>query len=141
LEQTSARERIPHPNLGAHDLYFEPPFILRIVLHGDLVAGEMTAIVDASARVGARSEHGIVALIDIGDQGIISTEARKIAANQANVYRALTLFGGNRIQRALGNLMLRVIGLVQKNAVPTQIFKDEREAHTWIEASLAEEKI
>jgi hypothetical protein len=98
----------------------------------------MTAILDASA---ATNERDLIALIDINDLGVINAEARKIAAKKSSVFRVLTLFGGSRVQRALGNLMLRVISLVQKNAVQTKTFKDEREASAWVKTELAAENL
>jgi hypothetical protein len=137
---TSARERIPQPNLGAHELYFEPPCLLWVIQRGDITASEMAAILEPSTRLNARTERGLIVLINISDLGSIHANARKLAAEHANVYRALTVVGGNRVQRALGSLMLRVVNLVQQNAVKTKAFKNEREAYAWVKAELAEGK-
>lgn len=135
---TAELERVHHPGLGANELYFQPPNLLWIILCGTLDLQEMTAITESSEMLRERCQDKLICLSDLNHLVGISAAARKQAAEQTRLFQISVLYGGNRVQRALGRLMLRVMTLMQKNVTPAKIVNTAEEAEAWIKQSIAE---
>ena len=127
----------PWESFGAHAYCFEPPDIVHIRNSGEISLEDMQhmfGLVQAAAgRVGGR----VFWLADITRMGHVRNEARKFAidSNIRSVLQGTAIVGGSFQQRAVANLAIKAVRLLNpsRSGTPFKFVATEAEARVFID--------
>jgi len=130
--------RPPSPNVpshvGPHEIQFEAPDVLRVVMHGDILADHMLAMYDIVESMAA-GPASLFILQDLSRSQNFTAGARKTVASEprADLIAGVASFGESfqmRVMVAMLDKASRLFG--RQRVTPSGFFATETLARDWI---------
>ncbi len=121
-------------HVGNHRLLTQGPYLVEIVLIGDLSTENVLRIHEEIGTFERDKDH-ILLLIDISRMGRLSEEARKAAARPGAMKRCrgIAACGASFPQRVMAILVLKAFRILNRNLdAPVVMFDTEAEARAWL---------
>ncbi len=120
--------------VGRHSIGFEPPALLRFVIHGDVLPEDGEAFTEF-AREHTSGRPFVLLMADLSQLGGIPVHTRKNARRQAEgiPYRGMAFHGASLSARVFAKLVLGAMRLISgETDNPVRFFDTEAEARAWL---------
>jgi hypothetical protein len=125
---------------GKHQHRFEPPDLYVVCMNGDVSEGDMLTQVHTLGALAQRAGHAIFWIADVRNIGVITPDARRVAAKPHSpevraALRGSAIYGASFTIRVMLSMVARAIRALNPTKIrPLAFVETEAEARAFLKA-------